>query len=553
MVSPQVLQLQPPATLHHTPMSEEPRLTLEVPEAQDEEVARLESPPNTTSETLRDATPSPEPVTSDEARESQQEPEDQVPESTAPDLPPKASQPVPADNFSEVSLNKPSSDLESQQQEGPDRGEQPQPTTDAPSQSTPESSASQPENASPSAPEAPEKDHGTPQPSQGAQMTRSESTATTLGGRDSTSSTHSRPLLSGVLMQSALDQILASKEARKNASLKATVEAALTGLKNTPHKMDSRALLAPLKLACDTGSNQLCILSLDCIGKLVTFSAAASSDGDLQPQKPVKPDPRLAEEIVDLVCDCFIEAPTPNSSNSGPEAVNLHILSALLSLILSPNPALPVHQSSLLKAVRTVYNIFLLSKGQQNQMVAQGALGQMVTAVFSRVSSDAQQRPSSPEETPETPRPANTTTDGQFDSAAPETADGEQAHQSETEQQPQESQDVRPEEGGEEEARPDPKESVESKAPAPEEQQDVKQNGDSVTLCVAATHKASLSSPSNSDPLCVFLADNRSNRPIPPSRCCPKCPLRPLWNDSAPKSSTLATLSWSSEPSASSA
>jgi hypothetical protein len=42
-----------------------------------------------------------------------------------------------------------------------------------------------------------------------------------------------------------------------------------------------------------------------------------------------------------------------------------------------------------LKAVRTVYNIFLLSKSPTNQMVAQGALNQIVGSVFNRVRPDA--------------------------------------------------------------------------------------------------------------------------------------------------------------------
>jgi brefeldin A-inhibited guanine nucleotide-exchange protein len=44
-----------------------------------------------------------------------------------------------------------------------------------------------------------------------------------------------------------------------------------------------------------------------------------------------------------------------------------------------------VHQSSLLKAVRTVYNVFLLSNDAPNQIVAQGGLTQMVHHVFQRV------------------------------------------------------------------------------------------------------------------------------------------------------------------------
>jgi brefeldin A-inhibited guanine nucleotide-exchange protein len=43
-----------------------------------------------------------------------------------------------------------------------------------------------------------------------------------------------------------------------------------------------------------------------------------------------------------------------------------------------------VHQSALLKAVRTVYNIFLMSNDSVNQTVAQGGLTQMVNHVFAR-------------------------------------------------------------------------------------------------------------------------------------------------------------------------
>jgi brefeldin A-inhibited guanine nucleotide-exchange protein len=43
-----------------------------------------------------------------------------------------------------------------------------------------------------------------------------------------------------------------------------------------------------------------------------------------------------------------------------------------------------VHQSALLKAVRTVYNIFLMSNDPVNQTVAQGGLTQMVNHVFAR-------------------------------------------------------------------------------------------------------------------------------------------------------------------------
>ncbi|KAG8732664.1 guanine nucleotide exchange protein for ADP-robosylation factor [Ceratobasidium sp. 423] len=86
-------------------------------------------------------------------------------------------------------------------------------------------------------------------------------------------------------------------------------------------------------------------------------------------------------------------------TDTTPDPVSLQIVKALLSLVLSPT--ILVHHSSLLKAVRTVYNVFLLSNDPVNQMVAQGGLTQMVNHVFGRckVGEDAPTEP----ETPGTP------------------------------------------------------------------------------------------------------------------------------------------------------
>jgi brefeldin A-inhibited guanine nucleotide-exchange protein len=56
-----------------------------------------------------------------------------------------------------------------------------------------------------------------------------------------------------------------------------------------------------------------------------------------------------------------------------------------MAIVLSTDKGMLVHQSSLLKAVRTVYNVFLLSNDAPNQIVAQGGLTQMVHHVFGRV------------------------------------------------------------------------------------------------------------------------------------------------------------------------
>ena len=58
-------------------------------------------------------------------------------------------------------------------------------------------------------------------------------------------------------------------------------------------------------------------------------------------------------------------------------------MKSLLAAVL--NDKLIVHGSGLLKAVRQVYTIFLHSKSNTNQQVAQGTLTQMVGTVFERV------------------------------------------------------------------------------------------------------------------------------------------------------------------------
>lgn len=59
---------------------------------------------------------------------------------------------------------------------------------------------------------------------------------------------------------------------------------------------------------------------------------------------------------------------------------------ALLDAVYSTSN--PLHLSALLKAVRTTYNIFLLSRNNDNQNVAQITMTQMVDHIFRRVKSN---------------------------------------------------------------------------------------------------------------------------------------------------------------------
>ncbi|KAJ7180014.1 hypothetical protein C8R43DRAFT_971372 [Mycena crocata] len=215
------------------------------------------------------------------------------------------------------------------------------------------------------------------------------------------SPTHRRSLtmargntVSVVLISSALEIIAASKEAKRSAPLRDSTQHALEMVRANQGGDRPREIFEPLRLACETRNEKLMIASLDCISKLISYSffvEPSQSPSHGLPSPPPSPNPlsrnSAAESsqanlnpptLVDLVANTIAAC----HSETTPETVSLQIVKALLSLVLSST--ILVHHSSLLKAVRTVYNVFLLSSDPVNQMVAQGGLTQMVHHVFTR-------------------------------------------------------------------------------------------------------------------------------------------------------------------------
>jgi len=214
----------------------------------------------------------------------------------------------------------------------------------------------------------------------------------------STAHSHKRSLtmstghtVSVVLISSALETILSSKEAKRSLQLRDSAQNALEMVRAGKGGDKPREIFEPLRLACETRSEKLMIASLDCISKLISYSFfAEESSAPLLPSPPPSPtlqgrrsmsgsqssipQPSLVDLVVHTITACHIE--------TTPEAVSLQVVKGLLALILSPT--IHVHHSSLLKVVRTVYNVFLLSTDAVNQMVAQGGLTQMVHHVFTR-------------------------------------------------------------------------------------------------------------------------------------------------------------------------
>ncbi|KAF8897505.1 sec7 guanine nucleotide exchange factor [Infundibulicybe gibba] len=199
--------------------------------------------------------------------------------------------------------------------------------------------------------------------------------------------------VSVVLISTALDIIAASKEAKRSAQLRDSTRHALELVRSNEGGSRPREIFEPLRLACETRNEKLMIASLDCISKLISYSffaESASETSHAMPSPPTSPHPNGSSSVnasqssiaqpslVDLVAHTITACHTETT----PETVSLQIVKGLLSLVLSPT--IFVHHSSLLKAVRTVYNVFLLSTDPVNQMVAQGGLTQMVHHVFTR-------------------------------------------------------------------------------------------------------------------------------------------------------------------------
>ena len=194
--------------------------------------------------------------------------------------------------------------------------------------------------------------------------------------------------VSSVLITSALDTIIASREAKKSTPLRESTQKALELVRADLAGDRPREIFEPLRLACETRSEKLMIASLDCITKLVSHAFFVDDSSHLAslPSPPPSPahgrrdshssiaEPSLVDLVVHTITSCHTE--------SSPDSVSLQVVRALLALVLSST--ILAHQSSLLKAVRTVYNVFLMSNDAVNQTVAQGGLTQMVNHVFAR-------------------------------------------------------------------------------------------------------------------------------------------------------------------------
>ncbi|XP_075679751.1 ADP ribosylation factor guanine nucleotide exchange factor Sec71 [Dermatophagoides pteronyssinus] len=147
---------------------------------------------------------------------------------------------------------------------------------------------------------------------------------------------------------------------------------------------DDEIYFRPFELACQSRSNRIIIIALDCIQKLIAYghftgnridnrSNTDDNDGNVDGEKKL-----LIDTMVTCICNCFIG---PNTDDD----VQLQIIKALLTIVTSQS--CPVHEQSILLVIRTCYNIYLSSKKLVNQTTAKAALTQMLNVIFSRMES----------------------------------------------------------------------------------------------------------------------------------------------------------------------
>lgn len=201
------------------------------------------------------------------------------------------------------------------------------------------------------------------------------------------------------LAKVTLEKIQEEKDLKKYPNIQKGVERALTRLneslqnpENVNITNESLLIFDILRSCCRTKSSKLQRISLDCLSKMFSFrsldetilvnppDSLASNDQTIDPNSGITPPPKqtLIDAAIDTIADCF-------QGEGTNEKVELQIIRALSSCILVEDSISLCHGASLLKAIRTVYNIFVMSLSASNQGIAQATLTQMISSVFDKI------------------------------------------------------------------------------------------------------------------------------------------------------------------------
>lgn len=143
---------------------------------------------------------------------------------------------------------------------------------------------------------------------------------------------------------------------------------------------DATFILQPLVAACETGSLKVVEPALDAVQKLISHGYLR---GEVDAANAV--DNGILVQLMEAVCKCH---------DLADDAIELLVLKTLLTAVTSV--PLRVHGETLLKAVRTCYNVYLGSKVIVNQTTAKASLTQMLVIVFRRMEADSSTVPVQP-------------------------------------------------------------------------------------------------------------------------------------------------------------
>ena len=130
-------------------------------------------------------------------------------------------------------------------------------------------------------------------------------------------------------------------------------------------------MLEPFVLCCgkDVKVPKLCLLGLDGIGKLLSCGYAGTQDEDGGWS--------MADRAIQAAGDCFYYPE---------DQVKMAIVETVRAAVCCEGSV--VHETALLSAVKTVYNIYLSSKLEEQREMAKNALADVLSEVFTRMESD---------------------------------------------------------------------------------------------------------------------------------------------------------------------
>ncbi|TPX47651.1 hypothetical protein SeMB42_g02638 [Synchytrium endobioticum] len=228
---------------------------------------------------------------------------------------------------------------------------------------------------------------------------------------------------SDVFIKLALEQLSSSRDGRKlnlkDICTKATAALEHLSAGRGDPSISISAVFLPFQIACESRTTSLATIAIDCLGKLFAYNywsrydhgeANNANDSDISngnsnPNYNTKSeDDEAADDearssldmeadredggasgtgivarVIDTICETF------TGGDNTDEKVQLQIIKALAASVASSDSKSGAHGGVLLKAIRTTYNIFLLSKSPTTQLLAQSSLTQMVQAVFERI------------------------------------------------------------------------------------------------------------------------------------------------------------------------